>query len=71
MSTRDQTPHADVMREVYSRSVTRADDAPCASARHCVSEPPSRVAYAGDVCAGCRRVRERMAAELRARRAQR
>jgi hypothetical protein len=47
---------------------TRDTSAPCASARHCVSDPPSRVAYAGDVCAGCRGVRERMARELRARR---
>ncbi len=40
----------------------------CASARHCVSDPPARVAYVGDVCGACRGVRERMARELRARR---
>ncbi len=53
----------------YAPNSVREAAIPCASARHCVREPPSRVAYAGDVCAGCRRVRERMAAELRARRA--
>lgn len=52
---------------LYSRIAdTQRDTAPCASGAHCVCEPPTRVAYRGDVCAGCRGVRAREVARLRA-----